>query len=171
MYDIAAKIANETDCIKTIDRTDQAIYDGKVFNIGWSTTVAATSTFYITVTTPNTTVTPYLKMGLGSSATVTLGFYTGPTAASTMAAKTAYNMNRASTAVATVVVRNEASSDITSTGTLLESYWVPAASQPIYIGGCYGYRGWKLAANTKYAIKINAASTTTYNINLSIYEA
>lgn len=172
MYDIFAKIVSSENILKIIDRVHQEVHEGHTFNNSLSTTVIATSTYFITYVNSTAHYAHY-QFYIYTSAAATVGLYESPTAASTWAATTSYNHHRGSTNAANLTVRNNVpSSDITSTGTLLETLSVGGGSNPAtFIGGDIQSRQeWILNKGTTYLIKINSASTNTYTFASKWYE-
>jgi hypothetical protein len=133
--------------------------------------VAAASTTYLLVVTPNTTVRQHLTMTAWSSAQITINLYSGAVAASTgIISYTAYNNNRRSTKTTTLTAMTAASSDLTSTGTIIESQVCLANNFVKFGGNDFVTREWVLAQNTKYILAYVAASTTGIISNLYFYE-
>lgn len=170
MYDIAAKVFDDDNFIKN-DPVRYAIKNGKHYQVLVSTTVAAASTTYLLVITPNTTVRQHLTMTAWSSAQITVNMYYNATAASTgVISYTAYNNNGRSTNATTMSFMTAASSDLTSTGTVIESQ-VCLANDYVKIGGNdFVTREYILAQNTQYIFSYIAASTTGIISNFYFYE-
>lgn len=174
MYDVAAKIIDYDNFVKTIDKVHCEVHEGNHYTVANSTTVIATSTYFILAITPNTTVQMHMQFNLSAQAAAILTFNKTPTAASTgTVTYTINNNNQNSTNVATMIVRQVASSDVTSTGTILEGYAIGASATapPTRIGGYAENRNeWILATNSKYLFYITSVSTNTLTWNLTWYE-
>ncbi len=172
MQNIFAKITDEYNHLKTIDRVHYEIHEGCFFSHTVSTTVIATSTYFVVLENSATNY-AHAQFMVTASASLDAALYESPTAASTWSAETVYNHFRASTNAATLTIRkNVPSSDITSTGTLLESITVGSGSNPAnMIGGSANSRSeWILNKGTKYLVKLNSASTNTITFATHWYE-
>jgi len=169
---IFSLIADYDNHIKTIDKIHYEVHEGDHYTFSKSTTIVGTSTYYIALTTPNTTVEPHLIFSFDAAAVATLQFYENATIASTWAANTVYNNNRRSTNAATVVIRASLpSSDVTSTGTLLETIGLPAGYVKTDIGISGTSRNeWVLQKNYTYLARITSASTNSIDANFMWYE-
>jgi hypothetical protein len=171
MVNIFAKLVDTSNFLKVIDKVHDEIHEGNFYTISRSTTLIAASTFFISVVTPNSTVAPHFTFNVTAAAPATVGLYGTATVASTWAATTLNNNNQRSTKTATSVIRLAVpSSDVTSTGTLLESFEISSFT-PSYIGGAFGIRSeWVLGQNLNYLIKVNSVSTNSITYNLQVYE-
>jgi len=159
---IASRIMDELNFVKTVDRSHALIHEGIGYSHSLSTTVIAASTHFCLITTPNTTMEPCFLFNASAHAAASMSLYENPTAASTgVATYTPLNDNRRSTKTATVTIMTVASSDVTSTGTLMESY-----ATGIIGGDIAGGHEWLLAQNEQYLLKINSASTNTIHYNM-----
>lgn len=172
MYDIFSKIIDSDNHMKSIDKVHYEVHEGATFSNSVSTTVVAASTYFVTYTL-STVYSAHFQFDITSAAAASVALYDTPTAASTWAATTSMNHYRASTRTAGMTVRNNVpSSDITSTGTLLEAFQLGGgATPPTYVGGNSANRHeWIFSPGGKYLIKINSASTNTITFNSNWYE-
>lgn len=171
MQNIFAKITDSENYIKTIDRVHDHVHSGLTFSNSVSTTVVATSTYFIALTSSGTY--PHFQFSIYASAAATVGLYESPTIASTWAETASVNHHRASTRTATMAVRNNLpSSDVTSTGTLLEAISLGGGATPVSVfGGSESNRHeWVFDINKNYLIKINSESTNTIVFTADWYE-
>lgn len=172
MQNVYAKIIDSDNHMKVIDKVHYEVHEGATFSNSVSTTVIAASTYFITYTL-STSYTAHFQFNVTAASAASIGLYDSPTVASTWAVTTSYNHYRASTRTAGMSVRNNVpSSDVTSTGTLIESYQLGSGTTvPTYIGGDLGNRTeWILSKGGTYLIKINSASTNTITFNSNWYE-
>lgn len=173
MVNVLSKIIDRSNYLKIVDAVHDKVHEGNFYTLPRSTTLVASSTLFIVFEVPNSTITPHFQFAFNAAAAASIALYEAPTVASTFAAVTPTNNNRKSTNAATLTVRvSVPSSDVTSTGTLLESAQVGGGTNPVsVIGGATGSRNeWLLNQNTKYLIMINSASTNTISYNATWYE-
>jgi hypothetical protein len=172
---VAGLVADEYNNIKTIDSVHKEIHDGDMYMVSWSTTVAAGSTVFLYVQSPNTTVKIHFIAQVNSSITTITSYFSEGTLASSSlyaTAKTAYNMNRASTKVTSAVFGTVSASSGFSTyaPVKFENY---TNQMPAYIGSLQSgaaYTEWVLAANSTYIVGVTCPTTAAITVNVKAYE-
>jgi hypothetical protein len=172
MYDIAKRIIDDENFVKTIDKVHAEVHEGATYSNSVSTTVIAASTYFIALTS-SAAYYPHFQFMIYASAAATVGLYESPTMASTWAVTDSMNHYRPSTRAATMAVRNNVpSSDVTSTGTLLEAISLGGGATPasIFGGDASNRHEWVFDKSKNYLIKINSVSTNTIVFTSNWYE-
>jgi hypothetical protein len=173
---IAGLVADEYNNIKHIDWVHKQIHDGNMYAAQWSTTVAAGSTVFLYIQTPNTTVKINFIAQVNSSlATITSYFAEGTLASSSLYATALipYNMNRGSTKMTGAVFGTVSASSGFSTyaGIKYENY---PNQMPAFIGNIQSgaaFTEWVLNKNLTYIVGVTCTTTAAISINVKAYEA
>jgi len=154
----AIKTDDMTNALTVIDYAHHEIHSGSHFKAGYQDTVMATNDeINILFITPDTLKWAHFELTAQATGAVIIDFYEDAVVSANGTLVTAWNRNRNSTKVNTVLVYHTPT--VTTNGTKISSKWVGNEGFKDSVGGeARGEAEFILKQNTKYLIKLTAVS-------------